>query len=87
MPDEPPELLAYLREQFARVHDRLDELSRWREAADQRLLAIEREIAALRGPRRRYTHAELLAQCDPAAPMTAEDREWVNGGPEGAELT
>lgn len=33
-----------------------------------------------------YTLAELLARCDQSAPMTEEDREWVNSGPMGNEL-
>src|ERR1700730_12860264 len=28
-------------------------------------------------PRARYTLDELLAQCDPAAELTQEDREWL----------
>jgi antitoxin ChpS len=36
-------------------------------------------------PRRRYTLAELLAQCDPDAPRTAEDTAWLNDGPAGRE--
>ena len=36
--------------------------------------------------RRRYTLDELLAQCDPKAARTKEDREWVAGGAAGAEL-
>jgi antitoxin ChpS len=37
-------------------------------------------------PRPRYTLDELLAQCDPKAPRSGEDREWLNGGPVGGEL-
>jgi len=36
--------------------------------------------------RRRYTLAELLAQCNPDAPMTPEDREWVDAPAVGREL-
>ena len=50
------ELLNYLREQFARVHVRLDELSRWTIDADRHLAAIEREIAALRAVRHGSAH-------------------------------
>jgi antitoxin ChpS len=35
--------------------------------------------------RPRYSLEELLAQCDPAAPLTAEDEEWLGGGPIGNE--
>ena len=36
------------------------------------------------GPR--YTLDELLAQCDPSAELTAEDREWLDAEPVGREL-
>lgn len=37
-------------------------------------------------PRPRYTLDELLAQCDPKAARTKEDREWLDSKPAGAEL-
>jgi antitoxin ChpS len=37
-------------------------------------------------PRPRYTLDELLAQCDPSAELTQEDREWLEGEPAGSEL-
>jgi antitoxin ChpS len=36
-------------------------------------------------PRKRYHLAELLAQCDPAAPRPAEDQDWLNDPPAGQE--
>ncbi len=36
--------------------------------------------------RPRYTLDELLAQCDPKASRTKEEREWLNSKPAGAEL-
>lgn len=33
-----------------------------------------------------YTLDELLAQCDPKALVSAEDREWVSGPRKGREL-
>jgi antitoxin ChpS len=36
-------------------------------------------------PRRRYTLGELLAQCDPDAPRTAEVAAWLADGPAGRE--
>ncbi len=36
--------------------------------------------------RPRYTLNELLAQCDPKAPRTKEDREWLDDKPSGGEL-
>jgi antitoxin ChpS len=35
--------------------------------------------------RRRYSLAELIAQCDPKAPFE-KDRSWVTDGPLGREL-
>jgi len=37
-------------------------------------------------PRCRYTLDELLAQCDPAAEPTQENREWLDVRPAGKEL-
>jgi len=34
----------------------------------------------------RYTLDELLAQCDPKARRSKEDREWLDNGPAGDEL-
>jgi antitoxin ChpS len=36
--------------------------------------------------RPRYSLDELLAQCDPDAPLTAEDREWLEDKPIDKEL-
>jgi antitoxin ChpS len=36
--------------------------------------------------RPRYTLAELLAQCNPKAPRSKEDREWLDSKPVGGEL-
>jgi antitoxin ChpS len=37
-------------------------------------------------PRPRYTLNELLAQCDPKARRTKEEREWLDAKPVGREL-
>ena len=34
----------------------------------------------------RYTLDELLAQCNPKAPRSKEEREWLDGKPAGGEL-
>ncbi len=34
----------------------------------------------------RHTLADLLAQCDPAAPLSDEDREWLDAPARGREL-
>ena len=34
---------------------------------------------------RRYTLAELLAQCDFSKPTSAEEREWIDAPPVGLE--
>ena len=36
--------------------------------------------------RRRYTLAELLAQCDRKARRSRQEREWLRGKPVGREL-
>ena len=36
--------------------------------------------------RPRYTLQELLAQCDPKAPIAKEDREWLDSKAVGGEL-
>jgi len=36
--------------------------------------------------RRRYTLDELLAQCNPKAPRSKEEREWLDSGPVGGEI-
>ena len=36
--------------------------------------------------RPRYTLDELLAQCNPRAKRTGEDREWLGNRPAGAEI-
>lgn len=36
--------------------------------------------------KRRYTLDELLAQCNPDAPMTPEEREWVDAPAVGREI-
>ena len=36
--------------------------------------------------RRRYNLEELLAQCNPKAPRSKEDREWLDSKPVGSEL-
>ena len=39
-------------------------------------------------PRRkpRYTLEELLNQCDPSAPLSEEEQEWLNVKPVGLEI-
>lgn len=37
-------------------------------------------------PRPRYSLAELVAQCDPAAPPSAEARDWDEAPPVGREV-
>ena len=36
--------------------------------------------------RPRYSLDELLAQCNPKAPRTKEEREWLDSKPAGSEL-
>jgi antitoxin ChpS len=36
--------------------------------------------------KKRYTLEELLAQCDPSLPMSAEELEWLNAPDVGLEV-
>jgi antitoxin ChpS len=49
-------------------------------AVDRGRLVIEPNL------RPRYSLDELLAQCDAAAELTAEDQQWLNSNPVGNEL-
>jgi len=50
-------------------------------------MAVDGERLIVERPRKlRYTLDELLAQCDPNAPLSDEDRAWVNSAPAGREL-
>lgn len=44
---------------------------------------VEQEILRRRN---RYTLVRLLEQCDPQAPLSAEDREWLGSHAIGREL-
>lgn len=47
---------------------------------------IEGDRLVVRSRRPRYTLTELLAQCNPDGPVTAEDREWLDIPSIGAEV-
>lgn len=50
-------------------------------------IAIERGRLVVEPRRRvRYTMDELLAQCDPKARRSKQEREWLGGKPAGREL-
>ena len=50
-------------------------------------MAIERGRLVVEPTKRpRYTLDELLAQCDPKARRTKEEREWLDNQPVGREL-
>jgi len=50
-------------------------------------LVVEGHRLIVEAPRKpRYTLEELLAQCDSAAPLSEEDRAWINSAPVGREL-
>jgi antitoxin ChpS len=57
-------------------------------AAGQQVDVSVEEGRIVVDPRRRprYTLAELLSRCDPDAPRSDEDREWLEAQPTGAEL-
>ncbi len=50
-------------------------------------LAVDGERLVVQAqPKPRYTLDELLAQCDPDAEITAQDRAWIDAAPAGREL-
>lgn len=50
-------------------------------------IAVERGRLVVEPQKRpRYTLDELLAQCDPKATRTQEEREWLESKPVGGEL-
>ncbi len=50
-------------------------------------LAVEGERLIVESPKRpRYLLSELLAQCDAKAPISDEDRAWLDSPPAGREL-
>ena len=50
-------------------------------------LTIDQGRLVVEAPNRpHYSLEELLAQCDPEAPPSDEDRAWLDGKPVGTEL-
>jgi antitoxin ChpS len=49
-------------------------------------IAIEGERLIVQRRRPKYTLEELLAECDPNAPISDEDREWLDAPAMGKEL-
>ena len=50
-------------------------------------IAVESGLLVIKPQTRpRYTLDELLAQCDPRARRTREEREWLESKPAGGEL-
>jgi len=49
------------------------------------ILSIEGDALVARPAQKRYTLAELLAQCDLTLPISAEEREWLDASPVGLE--
>jgi antitoxin ChpS len=49
------------------------------------LSVLEGRLIVEPQPRPRYTLAELMEQCDLSAPMTDEDRAWLDAAPVGRE--
>ncbi|MEO6913356.1 MAG: antitoxin [Candidatus Baltobacteraceae bacterium] len=49
-------------------------------------MAVEGDHLVIEARRARYKLDDLLARCDPSAPLSPEDREWVDSAPVGTEL-
>jgi hypothetical protein len=50
-----------------------------------KLTATETPAGQTRSHKGRYSLAEQLAQCDPGAPLSIEDRAWLDGRALGRE--
>jgi antitoxin ChpS len=49
-------------------------------------IRVENGALVIEPARSRPTLDELLAQCDPAAPLSDDEIEWMNDGPVGNEV-
>lgn len=51
-------------------------------------MTIDRDSLIVKPAEKRpaYTLEELLAQCDPGAPLSDEDRQWLSDSPRGREI-
>lgn len=49
-------------------------------------LEVDGDRLLVKPARPRYTLDELLSQCDPNAPITEEEREWLDAPPVGREI-
>jgi len=57
------------------------------QAGTQVGIAVERGRLIVEPQKRpRYTLEELLARCDPKAPRTRQERDWLEDKPVGSEL-
>lgn len=50
------------------------------------LLVADGRLVVEPTPRPRYSLADLVAQCDPAASVSDEEREWMETKPVGSEI-
>jgi antitoxin component of MazEF toxin-antitoxin module len=55
------------------------------EAWFEKLSGIPESASQLSPRRYRYSLAELMAQCDASAPLSAEDRAWIDAPAVGRE--
>ena len=55
------------------------------EAWFEKLSGVPESISQLSPRRYRYSLAELMAQCDASAPLSAEDRAWIDAPAVGRE--
>ncbi len=49
-------------------------------------IEVEGDRLTVKSTRPHYTAEELLAQCDPSAPISDEEREWLDAPPVGREI-
>lgn len=49
-------------------------------------MTVEQGKLILQPARKRFKLDDLLAECEPEAPLSAEDRAWLDDAPKGNEL-
>ena len=57
-----------------------------RAGAEVELLVDHQRLIVKPQSKPRYTLGELLAQCDADAPISQDDRDWLDSSPAGREL-
>ena len=62
------------------------EMARLRSGAAVNIVVENGRLIVEPAAKKRYSLDELLAQCDPKAPVSVEDAQWTSSAHEGREL-